>query len=215
MSHLTSSARAAFAAVIISAGASGVSAEVLLDTGLPGGFFGYYGYDVSTAQSVAVGFTPDQDYTLDDIGVWIMSNDFDAAGRTYTLSLITDASISGPTVPGTTVIETWNIATTAVGWQPVLETVYSSLNPVLSAGVTYWIVAESSEPAGLSPVWVVGDAGIETPFANIDFQSGPNWQGGTTTGAPGALVHGTLVPAPGTLALLAGAALLGNRRHRR
>lgn len=194
--------------------ASPVSADIIFDTGTPGGFFGYIGYDVSVSQSVAVGFTPTQDYTLDQISLWMMSNDFDNPGRTYDVSLRLDAA-GGTTVPGTTVLESWSVATAAIGWDPVLEPVNSVLQPTLMAGVTYWIVAESSEPAGLSPVWVWGDSTDSVPFANIDFFSGPEWQGGVGVGSsPGTLVHATPVPGPASFAALGLAGIASSRRRR-
>ncbi len=41
------------------------SADVLLDTGTPGGWLGYYGFDVFVGQSVAIAFTPGQNYAFD------------------------------------------------------------------------------------------------------------------------------------------------------
>lgn len=203
------------AAALALASLAGVAAaDSIFDTGAPGGFFGFIGYDVSVAQSVAVAFTPSADYYLDDINVWIMSNDFDSAGRTYTLSLRPDA-LDGATEPSNTVIESWNIATAAVGWLPVLETVTPTSTILLTAGTTYWIVAESDEPAGWSPVWVWGSNEEPVLSGNIDFFSGPHWQTGYTTGsAPGTIVNGTLVPAPAALALFGIGGLVSGRRRR-
>ena len=80
--------------------ATSANATVLLDTGTPGGSWGYYGFDVFVGQSVAIAFTPGQDYALDDVSLWLMSNDFDAAGRTLTVSLQEDAGNGpAPTAP--------------------------------------------------------------------------------------------------------------------
>ena len=98
----------------------------------------------------------------------------------------------------------------------MLESAVSSLHPTLSAGSTYWIVAESSEPAGLSPVWVWGSSFDPVNIALIDFASSPDWFGGTVEGsAPGARVYATLVPAPGAAGLLAMAGIGAMRRRRR
>lgn len=193
-------------------------ADTLLDTGTPGGgMFGYWGFDVFVGQSVAIAFTPTQDYSFDNLSLWLMSNDFDAPGRTLSISLQTDAGTGAtPQAPSGTVLETWQHATTAVGWEPVLETMNSVLHPTLYAGTTYWIVAESSEAAFVDPVWVVAGNGPSYYVGNIDFASSSAWQVGLTGAAPGAIINATPVPEPETLALLLlGAPLvLGAARRR-
>jgi len=183
------------------------SADTLLDTGAPnGGWLGYYGFDVFVGQSVAIAFIPGQDYAFDSVSLWLMSNDFDAAGRRLTISLQTDAGGGAvPVAPSGTALESWAHATGAIGWTPVLETLSSSSHPVLHAGTAYWIVAESNEPAFVDPVWVASGNGPSYYMGNIDFQSGPAWQVGLTNGPPGAVVSATPVPEPVALAL----ALLG------
>lgn len=186
--------------------ATSANATVLLDTGTPGGSWGYYGFDVFVGQSVAIAFTPGQDYALDDVSLWLMSNDFDAAGRTLTVSLQEDAGNGpAPTAPSGTALESWLHATSAIGWTPVLVTLVSASHPLLSAGVSYWIVAESDEPAFVDPVWVATGT-EESYFVGFrDPQYGGDWQIGPTSGPPGAIVTATAVPEPGTVAL----ALLG------
>ncbi len=182
------------------------SADTLLDTGTPGGFLGYYGFDVFVGQSVAIAFTPSQSYSFDSASLWLMSNDFDAAGRHLTISLQTDSGGGAvPVAPSGTALESWAHATTAVGWTPVLETLNSIAHPLLSAGTTYWIVAESNEPAMVDPIWVAAGNGPQYVMGNIDFQSGPNWQVGSTGGPPGVVITATPVPEPAALML----ALLG------
>lgn len=190
------------------------SADVIFNTGEPqGGFIGYYGFDLMPTQSVAIAFTPDQDYYLDSVGLWMMSNDFDTAGRAFTVSVRTDAA-GGMTIPGDTVIESWNTSTNAVGWSPVLDEVTSVINPLLQAGVTYWIVAESDEPTGMNPVWVASSQdepvwhSIKNSF-NPDFA----WLSGYSDGVPGLVVSGRVVPAPGLGALLAVGGLVATRRR--
>jgi hypothetical protein len=178
------------------------SADTLLDTGTPGGFLGYYGFDVFVGQSVAIAFTPGQDYAFDTVSLWLMSNDYSGAGRQLTISLQTDAGGGPvPVAPSGTALESWAHVTGAVGWTPVLETLNSITHPVLSAGTTYWIVAESSEPAFVDPVWVAAGNGPQYTMGNIDFQSGPHWQVGLTGGPPGAVITATAVPEPAALAL--------------
>lgn len=210
MNHTTRNA-----AILIACAAGLANADVIFDTGIPDpGFIGYYGFDVFVDQSVAIAFTPDQDYALEQVGVWMMSNDFDNAGAPYTLSVRTDANGS-MTTPGDTVIESWDVQTSAIGWNPVLETVDSVLNPVLSAGVTYWIVAESDSPAFVDAVWVASQQGepVWHSVQNV-FNPGGEWSSGFTQGAPGLIVNGSVVPAPSTLAAIGLTGLVGTRRRR-
>jgi MYXO-CTERM domain-containing protein len=202
----------ALAGALMTCGAA--HADTIFDTGTPEpGFLGYYGFDVFVDQSVAIAFTPGQDYTLDSIGVWMMSND-SSPGAPYTLSIRTDAG-AGMTIPGDTVIESWDVQTGAVGWNPILETVNSVLNPVLTAGTTYWIVAESDSPAFVDAVWVAS-AQDEPVWHSIQNALNPDgaWISGYTQGAPGMIVSGTVVPTPGVLAALGVAGLAGTRRRR-
>lgn len=189
--------------------------EVIFTTGTPEqGFLGWYGFDLSPQQSVAIAFTPDQDYTLDQVGLWMMNNDFNGPGGIYEVSLRADAG-GGMTLPGDTAIESWTVATGAVGWEPVLESVTSLLNPVLSAGTTYWIVAESDEPGGFNPVWVASSQD-EPVWHAIQNSANPGgeWIAGFGQGVPGLVVSGSAVPGPGVVALL-GLGGLGVTRRRR
>jgi hypothetical protein len=178
-------------ALTISCLTPSAKADEIFNSGKPGGPFGFIGYDIFTGQSVAVGFTPTQNYFLDEVGVWIMSNDT-APGATFTLALRPNDGDGDPTVPSDTIIESWDISAKAAGWDPKLERRRSRLRPMLLAGHTYWLTAESNEPAGFNPVWVWGDSSDPTPVAIIDFASSPEWQGGIVTGsAPGATVRAT------------------------
>tara|TARA_E500000318_G_scaffold85651_4_gene81851 strand:+ start:32796 stop:33428 length:633 start_codon:yes stop_codon:yes gene_type:complete len=203
------------AAALLMGIAGAAQADVIFDTGTPEpGFIGYYGFDVYVEQSVAVAFTPDQDYALEQVSVWMMSNDFSNAGAPYTLSVRTDAN-GGMTNPGDTILESWDVQTSAIGWNPVLETVDSILNPVLSAGTTYWIVAESDSPAFVDAVWVASQQ--DTPvWHSIQNSLNPNgeWIPGFTQGAPGLIVNGSVVPAPSAFALIGLGGLVGTRRRR-
>jgi hypothetical protein len=197
------------------AASSLASADVIFDTGTPEpGFLGYYGYDLYPDQSVAIAFTPGQDYRLDSVALWMMSNDFDGSGRTYTVSVRTDAA-GGMTIPGSTVIESWQVATGATGWSPVLDSMDSVLNPILAAGTTYWIVAESDEPGGANPVWVASQQ-AEPVWHSIRNAFNPDgaWISGWGQGVPGMVVSGAVVPAPGAGALLILGAGVGLRRRR-
>lgn len=206
----------AFAALAATLLAGSASAATIWDTGSPeGGFFGYTGYDVFVGQSVAVAFTANQSYSLDRIGLWMMSNDWENSGRTYTISLRTDAN-GGATEPGNTILESWNMATGAVGWSPVLDIAESVLHPILEAGKTYWIVAESTEEPFVDPVWVWANYWDGALSGNIDWVGNPGvWQTGVTYGStPGTIIEGTLIPGIGTPSL-AGLVGLGAARRRR
>lgn len=208
-------ARSTTLALIAATTAGTAQADVIFDTGTPEpGFIGYYGFDVFVDQSVAIAFTPDQDYQLDQVGLWMMSNDFDNAGAPYTISVRTDAN-GGMTIPGDTVIESWDVETAAIGWNPILETVDSVLNPILTAGTTYWIVAESDSPAFVDAVWVASNQS-EPVWHSVQNVFNPDgaWISGFTQGAPGLVVNGSVVPAPGSLALLGVSAVFSARRRR-
>ncbi|MEM9374428.1 MAG: choice-of-anchor R domain-containing protein [Planctomycetota bacterium] len=202
------------AAIVLTSGLAG--ADTIFDTGVPDpGFLGYYGFDLSVDQSVAVAFTPDQDYRLDQVGLWIMSNDFASAGAPYTVSIRTDAQ-GGQSVPGDTVLESWDVETSAIGWDPLLETVDSVLNPLLSAGTTYWVVAESDSQAFVNAVWVASaqDQPVWSSVQNV-FNPGGDWISGDTQGAPGLTVSGTVVPGPGVASLLCMIGMSAGVRRRR
>ncbi|MBX3390948.1 MAG: hypothetical protein KF691_15975 [Phycisphaeraceae bacterium] len=205
------------AAIVAALSTTGsANAGTIWDTGSPeGGFFGYTGYDVFVGQSVAVAFTVTQSYSLDRVGVWMMSNDWENAGRTYTLSIRTDAN-GGATSPSNSVLESWNMATGATGWNPVLDQANSVLHPILEAGKTYWIVAESTEEPFVDPVWVWANYWDGALSGNIDWVSNPGvWQTGVTYGStPGTVIEGTLIPGVGTLSLAGMAGLLAARRRR-
>ncbi len=171
--------------------ASPARAELIYGTVAPGGVFGYWGFDVFAEQSVGIRITPDADYTLDEIKLWFMNNDF--SGVQHPLVRISlrpdDQSTPGVSIPGTEIIESYAFNVSAVGWDPVLETVDSQTHPRLCAGVNYWIVATSLAPPGENGVWVMAAEGIGFS-ANTD-QDATTWQPGGTGAAPGAEIHGT------------------------
>lgn len=204
--------------VLLSASTTRTRADTVLDTGLTEPGFGWVGYDIYPEQSVGIAFSPAFDCTLDTVGVWAMSNDFDASGRKYTLKLVRDASTTSFTIPNVaSSIESWTISTAAVGWTPVLDQANSLLHPLLSAGSVYWLVAESAEPAGLDPLWT--QAGNETPYySGVNNAFNPNgWEGGQSFGSsPGTVINATPVPEPAaTIGLIVGAPLVASRRMRR
>lgn len=200
-------------------GACGVaSGAEIFSTGTPeAGFLGYYGFDIYVGQSFAVAFTPDQDYTFESVGLWMMSNDFDNAGAPYTVSLQTSgpSDTSPDPAPSGVVLESWDVQTAAVGWMPILETQTSLLNPVLEAGQTYWIVLESDSPPFVDAIWVASGQNFPVLHSIINAANPTDdWYSGYTQGAPGMVVNGTLVPTPAGVALLGLGGLVGSRRRR-
>lgn len=192
--------------------ASVAVADTILDSGDPADIGGYWGFDICTMQDVGLAFTPSMDYTLDDISVWIMSNDFVNPGRVYTLSLYGNAEGGDYGMPDYNVIESWTVETEAVGWTPVLETVTSTLHPLLSAGEQYWILATSEEEGGEDPVWLVGDSEESFVMGIYDGHQ-EQWSSYYGGGAPAALVTATPVPEPAALTLLALVGLMMRRRR--
>lgn len=193
----------AVAATALCAGflATPASAVELLNTGTPGGFLGFNGLDVSVRQSVAIAFTPSQDYSFDSVSLWLMSN-LNTPGAMMTISLQTDAGGGAtPVAPSGNALESWAHATAAVGFQPRLETMTSLTNPLLTSNTAYWIVAESSALGGQNPVWVLAGNGPLYTIGVIDFVSGPNWQVGQGSGVVGTIVSASPVPEPGALLL--------------
>jgi hypothetical protein len=170
-------------------------ADVIYETDDPfGGPFGIIGSDVCDAQSVAVRFTPDIDYRFEQVGVWFMNNDF--SGKTHplvTVSLRPDLVVDGESIPSEEIIESWEFNVSAVGWDPMLETLVSKLQPTLEAGANYWIVCESEAPCGLDGVW--NWAGIDSGFTSICNGIPCEWSSGS--GAVNAtIVEGTpVIPA--------------------
>src|SRR5215217_593711 len=140
MRRFSSALRLCLTGLFVATASKVASATVILDTGLVEPGFGWVGYDINPDQSVGIAFKPTADYTLDKVGVWFMSNDFDNAGRIYTLSLVTDAG-TAPSIPNTSnVLESWTIPTAGVGWTPVLDQVNSVSHPLLHANTWYWLV---------------------------------------------------------------------------
>jgi hypothetical protein len=97
------------------------------------------GFDLSDDQSVALRFTPDRDYTLDTIRMWIMSNDFNQVSYAP-VRVELRPSQNGGRRPGTAVIELMTFTVSAFGWNPVLESVSSRNHPLLRANVPYWVI---------------------------------------------------------------------------
>lgn len=167
--------------------------EVIYETEDPfGGIFGLWGYDVCIEQSVAVRFTPDADYTFDRVSAWFMSNDF--SGQTHPLVVVTlrtDDSIQGVSVPSDEILETLSFHVSAVGWNPVLEGMDSVANPLLRKGMHYWIAAESEAPCGLDGVWNIASSG--TGFMSNTEGAGGDWYPGAEGAVVATIIEGLSV----------------------
>lgn len=159
--HLALAALALCAALGGTAQAAGPAAVVpIVDTAPPGGFFGYWGFDVFTEQSVGARFTvpAGADHRLVRIGLWLMNN-AETQQRAVRLSLQTDALDEGgtETLPSGKTLATWTARVETLGWNPVQQFFKATRSgfPALKAGRNYWVVAESSAPALFNPVWTV------------------------------------------------------------
>jgi hypothetical protein len=143
--------RAAALAVSIAAPAA---ADIVYQTQGPfGGFFGLWGPTVSSSQIVGARFVPAADHTLSAIRIWLM-NDAGTPGAPVRITLRADGTHSGGTsIPGTQVLAQWDITCQAAGWNPVQHSLESGGGIALRAGARYWVVAQSDEPGGFSPVW--------------------------------------------------------------
>lgn len=162
------------ASLLLSCVSIASASEVVYQTNDPfGGFLGINGFDVFADQSVAVRFTPAGDFYLDSFSVWLWNNDDSGGTPAITFSLQSDDPRNGESRPSGTVYETWsmNVPNTGV-FEPTQFSFYTSAyGSYLESGTRYWIVAESSAPAGLDPVWAwaANDAGVCT---NTDSQTG-------------------------------------------
>jgi hypothetical protein len=155
-----------------------------------GGLFDVYGLDVNSRQSVALRFTPDRQYSLGQIRLWLWNSNGDPIP--VTVSLREDAALGpdGGSAPSDTPIESWSFEIPHTGLaEPRLFDVTSFLSPLLEGGAEYWIVVESSGQRGVA--WAVAQPGIG--FGAVRLSSGGDWQ--TFEGAVGASeVWGTPVP---------------------
>jgi hypothetical protein len=178
------------AAAAVSLGGA-AHADTIFATEDPGGFFGYIGFDLFPQQSVAARFIPATEHTLDRVGIWFMSNDFDGTTpQTVTVSLRTDVNPGGEfdSIPSEVILETWTRDVQVVGWTPALEFFDSTIHSTLHAGQKYWFVAESNVPALVNPIWVWAAFGNE--FTATTDGPGTSWEGGFGA-AVGIRVEGT------------------------
>ena len=192
MGHHSKSFRVLMLSGVLTAAAVAHGATIY-ETTDPGGMLGFWGPDVFISQSVGVRFTPSAHYTFESAGLWFMNNDFDGNVHAQVrVTLRTDnSSTPGVSIPSNVILEEMFLTVTTIGWDPVMETVVSTLHPRLCAGRNYWLVAESNVQPGVNGVWVM--AGASTGFmANTD-QSQTNWQPGGMSAVPATRVFGTPV----------------------
>jgi len=171
------------------------SGDTIYETGNPfGGPFGLIGFDVFQEQKVAVRFTPNADFTLDRVSIWLMNNDGEGGHPPVTVSLRTD-NAAADSIPSDTILEQWQINVSAVGWDPQLEAMDSVTHPTLNAGVHYWIVAESDSGPFINGVWnwATNDSGMMS-ICNGD----PcEWTPAGQSAVAATVIEGTPLPLPG------------------
>lgn len=147
----------------------------IVDTKKPGGFLGYWGFDLFQDQSAAERFTvpADGDYRLHRVGIWLMNNS-DTEQQAFTISIQTDAKDEGgdQSIPSGHKLLTWQDTVQTYGWTPVQQFFVSPHGPRLLAGHRYWVVAESTSPAFVDPVWVMSGRGrmVNTTTMNGQWQ---------------------------------------------
>lgn len=173
--------------VALLAAAAPSHADVVYETNDPfGSPLGINGFDVFSQQSVATRFTPNADFTLDQVGVWLWNNDDSGREPLITITLRRDDAANGESRPGSQIFETWQMNMPPTGvFQPVFFTFNSSAHPPLAADERYWVVAQSPVPAGGDPVWAwaANDSGVTT---TTDSQTGL-WYPAPDQGAVAAL----------------------------
>jgi hypothetical protein len=134
----------------------------IVDTLPPGGFFGYWGFDLFVDQAAAARFTvpADGNYRLARVGIWLMNNS-ETEQRRVRLMLQTDALDEGgaETLPSGVTLEQWDTRVKTYGWVPVEQFFITKSAPLLKAGRNYWVVAGSMSPPLVDPVWAMASEG--------------------------------------------------------
>jgi hypothetical protein len=168
------------------------AAAVVHQTAGPfGGFFGFWGPDVSAQQSVGARFIPNGDFTLQRVKIWFMDNSGGAHPQVR-VTLRTDQSASsgsGPSLPSSEILQEWIVNIQAIGWNPMQEVMESTGSVALRSGQKYWIVAQSNVSPGQSAVWNFASVGSQ--FSAVTQPDGVSWQAGGFGAAPTLIVEGT------------------------
>lgn len=172
-------------------------ADVIHETDDPfGSPFGVLGFDVFQNQSVAIRFTPDEDYLLDRLSLWLWNNDGTGGTPPMTISLRNDEFVADVSTPGDEIFESWDLDLPNTGkFNPTLFVFDSELHPILEAGVKYWVVAESESPPGFDPVWALAFPTLDI-YSTTDFNTG-EWSPAFEGPVPATIVEGT--PAEGAI----------------
>jgi len=158
-------AASAFFFAAAPAGAQSVAAKAtkIYDTAAPGGWFGYNGFDIYTDQRVAVRFTVPAtgDMRLARVGIWFMNNS-DTTQAKLRISLQTDTLDDGAeaTMPSGQILEKWLAPVATQGWAPVQQFFKTTKGPLLKAGHSYWVVAESKAQPAQDPIWLLAAKGL-------------------------------------------------------
>lgn len=171
--------------------ASAAHADVIYQTEDPfGGIFGLWGADIFIDQSAAIRFTADADYRLDRISLWFMNNS-SQRHEIVSVWLVNDENDGVNSLPGSMVYHAGEFATSAIGWDPQLESVDTLDRPLVRAGKNYWIMCMSDAPGGENPVWNFASSGLG--FASYTDGGQHNWQPGMSGAALTGFIEGTPV----------------------
>ena len=190
------------ALAVVIAVSSAAGADEIYATGPGCGGFLCIGFDVFADQSQALRFTPGSDFTLDQLQLWFMNNDFSGQFHEEVVITIEGDLFDGGSchTPDGVVLDEMRFNVTAVGWDPVLEIIDSVSRPLLTAGTNYWVVAKSSSPPGVDPVWVIADNFNGFMSASV-FGSPDEWQCGGDGAVAGAVILGDRVGSDYSLSL--------------
>lgn len=133
---------------------AGLRADTVFSTFGPGNSFftgGVWMVGGLPEDEIAASFVPSHDFTLNAI-------DFAAALLTGTDNDLTVDIAAGPSAPGAP-IESFTV--TSLAASPSIVTVHSVLHPLLSAGITYWVVLSAPDPANTLVGWNLNSQGFE------------------------------------------------------
>ncbi len=147
-------------------------ADVIYETDDPfGSPFGVLGFDVFIDQSVAVRFTPADDFALDRVSMWLWNNDTSGGEPPIIITLRNDHNEDGASTPGDEIFESWQMhVPNTNGFNPTLFAFDSMKHPALQVDTIYWIVAESNAQPQLDPVWALS-------FPTIGYSSTTDFEG--------------------------------------